>query len=103
MKGRASSRWQARKCLKLSGVDVVYSYRDWATCGSGGPPFNMKPKVAIWIEGGMIQGIRASIDLDVEVLDLDVDWADEYAAIDRRVDLENKWETYQIELPFGVA
>jgi hypothetical protein len=63
----------------------------------------MKPKVAIWIEGGMIQGIRASIDLDVEVLDLDVDWADEYAAIDRRVDLENKWETYQIELPFGVA
>jgi hypothetical protein len=63
----------------------------------------MKPKVAIWIEGGMIQGIRASIDLDVEILDLDVDWADEYAAIDRRVDLENKWETYQIELPFGVA
>jgi hypothetical protein len=63
----------------------------------------MKPKVAIWIEGGMIQGIRASIDLDVEVLDLDVNWADEYAAIDRRVDLENKWETYQIELPFGVA
>lgn len=63
----------------------------------------MKPKVAIWIEGGMIQGIRASIDLDVEVLDLDVDWADEYAAIDRRVDLENKWESYQIELPFGVA
>jgi len=51
----------------------------------------------------MIQGIRASIDLDVEILDLDVDWADEYAAIDRRVDLENKWETYQIELPFGVA
>lgn len=63
----------------------------------------MKPKVAIWIEGGMIQGIRASIDLDVEVLDLDVNWADEYATIDRRVDLENKWETYQIELPFGVA
>ena len=63
----------------------------------------MKPKVAIWIEGGMIQGIRASIDLDVEILDLDVDWADEYAAIDRRVDLENKWETYQTELPFGVA
>jgi hypothetical protein len=63
----------------------------------------MKPKVAIWIEGGMIQGIRASIDLNVEILDLDVDWADEYAAIDRRVDLENKWETYQIELPFGVA
>jgi len=63
----------------------------------------MKPKVAIWIEGGMIQGIRASIDLDVEILDLDVDSADEYAAIDRRVDLENKWETYQIELPFGVA
>ena len=63
----------------------------------------MKPKVAIWIEGGMIQGIRASIDLDVEILDLDVDWADEYAAIDRRVDLENKWESYQIELPFGVA
>jgi hypothetical protein len=63
----------------------------------------MKPKVAIWIEGGMVQGIRASIDLDVEILDLDVDWADEYAAIDRRVDLENKWETYQIELPFGVA
>jgi hypothetical protein len=63
----------------------------------------MKPKVAIWIEGGMVQGIRASIDLDVEVLDLDVDWADEYAAIDRRADLENKWETYQTELPFGVA
>lgn len=96
MKGRASSRRQARKCLKLLGVDVVYSYRDWATCGSGGPPFNMKPKVAIWIEGGAIQGARSNVDIELEIIDLDIETTDKDSA-------EVKWTEYQTELPFEVA
>ena len=96
MKGRASSRWQARKCLKLSGVDVVYSYRDWATCGSGGPPFNMKNKIAIWIEGGAIQGARSNVDIELEIIDLDIETTDKDSA-------EVKWKEYQTELPFEVA
>ena len=64
--------------------------------------FTMKNKIAIWIEGGMVQGIRSSIDVDVEILDFDVDLADGYAADNYRAKLEEKWETYQTELPFGI-
>jgi len=54
-----------------------------------------KHKIAIWIEGGMIQGIRSSVDIDVEIIDVDLDGTDKDAA-------EQEWETYQTELPFGI-
>ena len=54
----------------------------------------MKHKVAIWIEGGMIQGIRSSVDIDVEIIDIDWGGTDREAA-------EEKWEKYQTELPFN--
>ena len=54
-----------------------------------------KHKVAIWIEGGMIQGIRSSVDIDVEIIDVDWGGTD-------RDEAEKKWETYQTELPFGI-
>jgi len=54
----------------------------------------MKHKVAIWIEGGMIQGIRSSVDIDVEIIDVDLEGVDKDAA-------EQKWEQYQTELPFN--
>ena len=58
--------------------------------------FNMKKhKIAIWIEGGMIQGIRSSVDIDVEIIDVDWGGTDKDEA-------EKKWETYQTELPFGI-
>jgi len=59
--------------------------------------FNMKKhKVAIWIEGGMIQGIRSSVDIDIEIIDIDLDNVDRDAA-------EQKWEQYQTELPFNTV
>lgn len=54
-----------------------------------------KHKIAIWVEGGMIQGIRSSVDISVEVLDVDFGGTDKQAA-------ELKWTTYQTELPFGI-
>ena len=43
----------------------------------------------------MIQGIRSSLDIDVEVIDVDFGGHDKNEA-------EKKWETYQTELPFGI-
>ena len=56
----------------------------------------MKNKIAIWIEGGAIQGIRSSIDIEVEIIDLDLDNTDKEEA-------ENRWQTYQTELPFELS
>ena len=51
----------------------------------------------------MVQGIRASTDLDVEILDLDVDLGGHPSeTYDYRAELEKKWETYQLELPFNI-
>jgi hypothetical protein len=53
------------------------------------------PKVAIFIQGGMVQGIRSNIgqDLDIEVVDAD-GWDDEKNP-------EDRWEELQTELEFG--
>lgn len=69
--------------------------RDWATCASGGPIFNMKNKIAIWIEGGLIQGVRSNVNIELEIIDVDIETVD-------RDDAEKKWETYQTELPFSI-
>lgn len=57
--------------------------------------FTMKNKIAIWIEGGAIQGVRSNIDIELEIIDVDLDNVD-------KDDAEKKWETYQTELPFGI-
>jgi hypothetical protein len=53
------------------------------------------PKIAIFIQGGMVQGIRSNIgqDLDIEVVDAD-GWDDEKNP-------EDRWEELQTELEFG--
>jgi hypothetical protein len=56
----------------------------------------MKNKIAIWIEGGAIQGARSNVDIELEIIDLDLDNADKDSA-------EVKWKEYQTELPFEVA
>ena len=54
-----------------------------------------KHKIAIWVEDGVIQGIRSSVDISVEVIDVDFGGQD-------RTGAELKWETYQTELPFSI-
>lgn len=55
----------------------------------------MKNKIAIWVEGGAIQGIRSSVDIEVEIIDLDFDDAN-------RDEMDKKWEQYEKELTFAV-
>ena len=57
--------------------------------------FTMKNKIAIWIEGGAIQGVRSNVDIELEIIDVDLDNVD-------KDDAEKKWEEYQTELPFGI-
>ena len=71
-------------------------YRDWATCVVVAHQFNMeKHKIAIWVEDGVIQGIRSSVDISVEVIDVNFG-----GQMTKRA--ERKWETYQTEFPFSI-
>lgn len=47
------------------------------------------------MEDGMIQGIRASLDIKVEVIDIDFGGTNKDAA-------ERKWDAYQTEFPFSI-
>lgn len=55
------------------------------------------PKIAIFVEGGMVQGVRSNIgqDLEVEVVDFDSFYNEEMNKADAR------WEELQTELEFG--
>ena len=55
------------------------------------------PKVAIYVEGGIVQGVRSNIgqDLEVEVVDFDSMYNEESNKADAR------WEELQTELEFG--
>ena len=55
------------------------------------------PKVAIYVEGGIVQGVRSNIgqDLEVEVVDFDSMYNQEANKADDR------WEELQSELEFG--
>lgn len=50
-------------------------------------------KIAIYVEGGIIQGVRSNIDADIEVEIVDVD--------DKPDEAEDRWEEVQTELEFG--
>jgi len=56
----------------------------------------MKHKIAIYVEGGIVQGIRSNIStdlLDIEIVDADGDNQDE---------ARERWDVeIQTELPFG--
>ena len=52
----------------------------------------MKHKVAIWVEGGIVQVIRSSVDIEVEVIDMDM--MDEYP--------QDRFDQLEIKLPFIV-
>ena len=56
----------------------------------------MKHKIAIYVEGGIVQGIRSNIStdlLDIEIVDADGDTQDE---------ARERWDVeIQTELPFG--
>jgi hypothetical protein len=52
------------------------------------------PKVAIYVQGGMVQAIRSNIgaELDIEIVDEDC----------QQLDYEDhRWEVLETELPFG--
>ena len=55
------------------------------------------PRVAIYVEGGIVQGVRSNIgqDLEVEVVDFDSMYNEEANKADAR------WEELQTELEFG--
>ena len=55
------------------------------------------PKVAIYVEGGIVQGVRSNIgqDLEVEVVDFDSMYNEEANKADAR------WEELQTKLEFG--
>jgi len=80
----------------LSGVDIVIHTETGQPAVVVAQLFNMKNKIAIWIEGGAIQGARSNVDIELEIIDLDLDNADKDSA-------EVKWKEYQTELPFEVA
>lgn len=54
-----------------------------------------QPKIAIYVEGGVVQGVRSNIgqELDVEVVDAD-GWNDDKHP-------EDRWEEVENELEFG--
>lgn len=51
------------------------------------------PKIAIYVSGGIVQGVRSNIktELEVEIVDEDND----------QETSEDRWEELQNELPFG--
>jgi len=51
------------------------------------------PKVAVYVEGGVIQGIRSNLGADLEVEIVDADNEPDKA--------EDRWEELQSELNFG--
>jgi hypothetical protein len=55
------------------------------------------PKIAIFVEGGIIQGIRSNIgsDLDIEIVDADLINDEEESTS------EERWEELESELEFG--
>jgi hypothetical protein len=57
------------------------------------PTKNQMKKIAIYIEGGIIQAIRSNIgeDLDIELVDAD----------NEPDEAEDRWEELQNELEFG--
>jgi hypothetical protein len=50
-------------------------------------------KIALWVEDGVVQGVRASLDVSVEVIDL---------TTGGKRDAESKWDKYQTEFPFSI-
>lgn len=64
------------------------------TTGDDQPKPNMKElKIAIYVSGGIVQGVRSNITelLDIEIVDEDTD----------QDSAEERWEELQTELPFG--
>jgi hypothetical protein len=55
------------------------------------------PKVAIFVEGGMVQAIRSNISPELEIEIVDADWKE----LDREIEPEDRWEEIQTELEFG--
>jgi hypothetical protein len=57
------------------------------------PPKQTDGKIAIFVDGGIVQGIRSNIaeNIDVEIVDADND----------PNDADDRWEELQTELPFG--
>jgi hypothetical protein len=51
------------------------------------------PKIAIFVEGGIVQAIRSNIgaDLDIEIVDTDIE----------PDTAEDRWEELESELEFG--
>ena len=57
----------------------------------------MKPKIAIYVSGGVVQGIRSNMkDLDVEIVD-----GDDIEDHENKNDTDARWEQLQLELEFG--
>lgn len=55
-----------------------------------------KPKIAIYVEGGIVTGVRSNIssDLEIEIVDQDmIDLMEEQKS--------DRWEELQTELEFG--
>jgi hypothetical protein len=92
----------------LLGVDIVIHTETGQPAVVVAQLFNMKPKVAIWIEGGAIQGARSNVDIELEIIDLDIlfihaETGQPAVETTDKDSAEVKWKEYQTELPFEVA
>ena len=60
-------------------------------------------KVAIFVEGGIVQGVRSNIgqELEVEIVDADIVDADNIESCGEEWKAEDRWEDIQNELEFG--
>ena len=56
----------------------------------------MKPKIALYVSGGVITAIRSNVatDLEIEIVDSDNDE-------NTGDDSDKRWDELQTELPFG--
>ena len=61
----------------------------------------MKPKIAIFVQGGMVQGVRCSVPIDLMILDADLMILNADGEYIDKEDLEQEWEELQTQLEFG--
>ena len=55
-------------------------------------------KIAIYVSGGVVQGVRSNISADLDVEIVDEDNAEAEGDADSA---EQRWDTLQMEMPFG--
>ncbi len=80
--------YSAINALKIAGLETLAE-----SLGGRMEKVTYNPRVAIYVEGGIVQGIRSNlgVDLDIEIVDAD----------NEPDKAEDRWEELENELKFG--